>query len=206
MGPDMCVDLSEMDPERDSLYCRICTVRGGGVIQCAFSRCMVSFHPFCAYSNGLMMVLRSVDGTNDDDDDDDDDILGETRKGSYESYCCPGHAIMCRLQGIIAIANDINDPELTTTATNTNQQHQSTKLTHSRALLHIQGCSSNNSRYSNSGTVVGTGIANYSQESPTGLFNTQVNMNSRKPSKHTRMKRLVCCCYTSTRSIENVLL
>lgn len=158
LGSDMRADLSELDPDREELYCRICAEPGGGNIQCAFSRCLVSFHPYCAYSKGLLMVLRVKEGA-----------VGQ-RRGVYETYC-PGHAIMCRREGLLGSINDTPDQGNALFAT----RQDGARVGGS------SGKGSGNSRFE------GSGVAGYSQESPTGLFNTQVH--PRRSSRHKRMKR-----------------
>lgn len=177
LTPTMQVDLSELDPERQDLYCRICTLRGGGVIQCAFSRCLVSFHPFCANSNGLMTVLRASD---------EFDVLKQ-RKGVYETYCCADHATMCRRQGVISIVNDELIDQNNITKTKVDQFTLASKSIHNRSVERHKSATN-----SSSAVVMKGSVANYSQESPTGLFNTQVNFQPRKSSKHGKMKRFVC--------------
>jgi hypothetical protein len=51
-------NLCDMNTDRLQLQCIICKTTGRGVVQCAFGKCRISFHPYCAMRDGRLMLQR----------------------------------------------------------------------------------------------------------------------------------------------------
>ena len=49
-------NLSSLNRERMNLVCFICRKRGG--VQCAYQSCLCAYHPSCAFSSRVQMVIR----------------------------------------------------------------------------------------------------------------------------------------------------
>lgn len=46
-GSNFCFDLSQIDPTRYKIKCRLCTKRNGAIVQCSYGRCAAGAHPYC---------------------------------------------------------------------------------------------------------------------------------------------------------------
>lgn len=66
--PELIVDdnmracnLNHLNKIRNDLWCRMCRMQGGAVIQCSHVSCLCAFHPHCAFQSphsSAMMVTR----------------------------------------------------------------------------------------------------------------------------------------------------
>jgi hypothetical protein len=93
-------NLNRLDPERRSLRCVICKNgcknengaendhnKCGGIVQCFFGQCRISFHPFCALKDGRVLLQRQPGRP--------------TAPMRYEIYC-HNHEHVISSKGVIA--------------------------------------------------------------------------------------------------------
>lgn len=67
-------NLHCINRDRDDLLCLVCENKGGACVQCSFGNCLAAFHPYCAYKQEVLLLIREVVGGHSNDTINDNTI------------------------------------------------------------------------------------------------------------------------------------